>query len=193
MDAPTPDYSAAELRLTDRLIECGLERKGVSIKYDPDLLGFSINILKEAKAEPADFRCISEAVGYEFVLFENGELMSGYLEFQSEQMRPQLLRETTLELQEHGLLDGFPDFEDFTSVESYVHALEGHAGLKPGEALRVDGRWVTFEPRIIPGDFSRFSERYTKLLAVIRYTNLRYPNAFKFGFIGNEKVRPDDE
>ena len=184
---------AREQIIEQRLIECGLRRGGVTVKYEDYLQSIEIVITPAAGARKEHFSCIRQAVGHEFVTFSDGGTQKGYSDYVSELLRPQMLESATAELKKRGLLKDFPQRDKFTSLQSYAQALERRSGMKPKSVLRVEGETIVFDPPRGHASFNDFEKRYSNLIAVILFATAR--GDFKgFGFIGNERfAEPEGE
>lgn len=178
---PSPEYI-----IEQRLVECGLDAKGISVKYEDYLQSIEIVIAPSAGVTSEHFPCIKEAADYEIVTFEDGEMFAAYTDFASEMARPEMLAMYEGRLKEAGLWAGFPARQDFDSLEAFAVALEEHAGLEPGTTLRVSGDGIIFNPPRDFSDFVDFSERYSNLIAVVTFASIR--DRLKFSFIGNDKI-----
>lgn len=181
-----PPAPPQEQIIERRLVECGLDVRGISVKYEEYLQGIEIVISSNAGATADHFECIEQATGNETVMFENHEMMSAYSDFTSELGRPQMLAIFESRLKERGLWEGLPVRQEFDSLENYVKALEKHAGVAPGSALRVSGDWIHFDPDHEEPNPTVFEQRYSDLLAVIAYVSTL--ERLKFGIIGNAKI-----
>src|SRR3546814_18740884 len=73
-------------------------------------------------------------------------MFAAYSDCASELARPQMLATFESRLKETGLWEGFPDRRDFGSLEDYARALEVHAGVPQGSALRISGNGILFDP-----------------------------------------------
>jgi len=193
MDVPPEPLPASEQVIEQRLIDCGLSKSGFTVKYEDYLQSIEIVISPEAGTREDQFACIREAAGYEIVTFDDGAMQMAYLDFVSELVRPQMLTEARAELEQRGLLVGFPERETFDNLQLYAEALEVHSGLSPNSTLKVHGDSITFDPSRDNGNFQEFSNKYSNLLVAIRFAVAR--GDFKnFGFIGNEKLaEPEGE
>lgn len=186
--APEPSAHKEQV-IQQNLIDCGLLRTGISVKYEEELQSIEVIIRPEAKASHTHFTCIKDGVGNELVTFTDGSMYAAYNEYAAEAVRPQMLASLTATLQERKLLQGFPVRSDFPSLSDYARALEKHAGTKPGAALRVDGDAIVFDPphkRTPPADFAA---QYSNLLSVVMFASVR--DHISFGFIGNAAVTLD--
>ena len=180
---PPPPESVIE----QRLVDCGLDAGGFTVKYEAVLQSIEILIKPNAGATSDHFPCIAEAAGQEIVSFEDGEAYVAYTKFASELARPEMLVMLEARLKEAGLWDGFPQRQDFGTLDAYAEALEAHAGIRPRQALRISGENIVFDP---PRDFSgsgEFAEQYSDLMVVIAFASTRGRRGF--GFIGNEKAQ----
>ena len=172
--------------IEQRLFDCGLNLGGFTVKYEDYLQSIEIVITPKAEATSDNFRCIRDAVGYEIVTFQDSEMFAAYMDFASELARPEMMVMYEGRLKEAGLWEGFPDRKDFGSLEAYVEALEAHAGIKPGSALRVSGDSILFDPPNMHTNYADFAERYSNLISVVAYAATR--DRVNFGFLGNESV-----
>lgn len=186
IDMPPVPPPSQEQAIEQRLVECGLDAEGISVKYEDYLQSIEIVIAPRAGATSDKFACIKEAAGYETVRFEDGAMFAAYMDFASELARPEMLAIYEGRLKEAGLWEGFPDRQGLASLEAYAAALEVHAGFQPGTALRASGEGILFDPPRDVSDYADFVERYSKLLLVASYASIR--DRLSFGFIGNEKV-----
>jgi hypothetical protein len=189
---PPEPPPASEQIIEQRLVDCGLNKNGFTVKYEDYLQSIEIVISLAAGARAEHFSCIHEAVAHQIVTFEDGPTQMAYLDFVSELVRPQMLEAATAGLDKRGLLAGFPERASFNDLESYAEALEAHSGLSPHSALRVHGEAITFDPPRTE-DFEEFHQKYSDLLVAIQFATAR--GDFKnFGFIGNEKfVEPEGQ
>ncbi|WP_447765671.1 hypothetical protein [Sphingopyxis panaciterrae] len=188
IDAPPALPPSQEQVIEQRLIECGLEVAGISVRYEDYLRSIEIMIRSTAGATTDHFECIRAAAGYEIVGFENRQMDQAYNDYISELARPQLLQSFKGRLQQRGLLEGFPERRNFENLAAYAKALEMHGGIAPGSALRSSGDGILFSPprdEKNPGDLV---DRYSDLMAIIGYASAL--EDVKFGFVGNEAA-PD--
>lgn len=186
IDVPAEPLPTQELAIEERLLECGLKLGGFTVKYEDYLQSVEIVIAPSAEATSDDFACIQEAAGYEIVTFQDRDMFAAYMDFTSELVRPQIIVELEGRLKEAGLWEGFPNRENFGSLEDYAEALEVHAGMEPKSALRVSGDGILFDPPSASNDPNGFIERYANLLSVVAYASTK--DRVSFGFIGNERV-----
>lgn len=183
---PPEPLPVQEQVIEQRLLDCGLNLGGFTVKYEDYLQSIEIVIAPSAGASLNDFACIKEAAGFGIVTFEDGEMFAAYTDFASEQARPKMMVMFESRLREAGLWEGFPNREHFGSLEDYAEALEVYAGIEPRSALRVSGDGILFDPPGASTDYEDFIERYTNLLSVVAYASTR--DRIRFGFIGNERV-----
>jgi hypothetical protein len=186
IDVPPESLQAQEQVIEKRLLDCGLNPGGFTVKYEEVLQSIEIVIAPSAGATSDSFACINDAAGFEIVRFQDGAMFAAYMDFSSDLARPQMMVTYEGRLKEAVLWVGFPDREGFGSLREYAQALEVHAGVKPGSALRVLGEDVLFDPPRTPADHAGFVERYSKLLLVTAYASIK--ERVHFGFIGNESV-----
>lgn len=172
--------------IADKLVACGLDRSAISITWQNDLQNIEVVIRREAHVSPRQFACINQAASHEIVIFEDQSLQSAYTDYTVELFRPRMIAESKAAVAKLGLLEGFPKRSNYADLRSYAGALERHCGLNEGSVLRVSGETVTFEPTREP-DFSAFTKRYEKILAVVMYASV-IGDLPKSGFIGNEAM-----
>lgn len=184
IDVPPEPLPTQEQVIEQRLLECGLNPGGFTVKYEDYLQSIEIVIAPSAGATLNNFACINEAAGYEIVTFQDNAMFASYRDFASELARPEMMVMYEGRLKEAGLWVGFPDRENFGSLKEYAEALEVHAGIKPGSALRVSGDGILFDPPSASSNYSNFAGRYSKLLLVVAYASTK--ERVRFGFIGNE-------
>ena len=189
MDQVPEARASQEQFIQQNLVDCGLVRTGISVKYEEELQSIEAIIRPEAKANQDHFACIKDAIGHELVTFTDGAMYDAYNEYAAEAARPQMLASLTAALQERKLLQGFPIRSDFPSLSEYARALEKHAGTKPGAALRFEGDAIVFDPPHTATPPADFAAEYSDLLSVVMFASVR--DHISFGFIGNEAVTPD--
>ena len=186
MVTSTEPPATPEQVIEQRLIDCGLNQGGFTVKYKDYLQSIEIVITPAAGAREEHFSCIRESTGHEIVTFDDGTMQVAYLDYASEIVRPQMLADATAQLAERQLLAGFPEKNSFPTLELYAEALETHSGLQPRSALRVNGDSIVFDPPRNEVGFSDFTGRYSDLMAALMFAVAR--GDFKnFEFIGNEK------
>ena len=186
IDVPPEPLPTQEQIIEQRLLDCDLNPGGFTVKYEDYLQSIEIVIAPSAGATSDSFACITEAAGYEIVTFQDDAMYAAYMDFTSELARPEMMLMYEGRLKEARLWAGFPDREDFGSLEEYVEALEAHAGIKPGAALRVSGDGILFDPLSDSPNYEDFAKRYSNLLLVVAYASTR--DRLNFGFLGNERV-----
>lgn len=189
IDVPSDPPLPQEQVIEQRLIECGLQIGGISIRYEDYLQSIEIIIRPAAGATTSHFECIRNAANYEIVTFEDLDMYNAYNDYASELARPQLLETFKNSLQAKGLLEGFPERQNFENLDAYAKALERHAGVAPGLALRVSDDRIVFDPPRDGSDPMAFIEGYSDLMAIVAYASAL--ENVSFGFIGNEAIRED--
>lgn len=120
IDLPPP---SPESVIEQRLVDCGLDAGGLTVKYEADLQSIEIVIKPNAGATSDHFPCIAEAAGHEVVRFEDGEAYVAYTNFTSELARPEMLAMLEAQLKETGLWEGFPKRQDFNTAEAGQQAV----------------------------------------------------------------------
>ncbi|MEN7538821.1 hypothetical protein [Aurantiacibacter flavus] len=186
IDVPPEPLPTQEQVIEQRLLDCGLNPGGFTVKYEDYLQSIEIVIEPSAGATSVNFACIREAAGYEVVRFQDGEMFAAYMDFALELARPEMMAMYEGRLKEAGLWEGFPDREDFGSLLEYAEALEVHAGIEPGSALRILGGGILFDPPSASHNYADFTERYSNLLSMVAYAATK--DRVSFGFVGNERV-----
>jgi len=186
MDTPPEPPPSPEQIIEQRLVDCGLDAHGLSVRYEDGLQSLEIVIASSAGATSKHFACIKEAAEHEIVTFEDGGMYSAYSKFTTELARPEMLAGSEKALKEAGLYEGFPEREAFETLEEYAVALEKHAGANPGSALRVSGDGILFDPPRDAASYADFEDRYSNLIAVVAYASIR--DRVGFGFIGNGAI-----
>lgn len=189
IDTPQVPPPAYELVLAQKLLQCGLRKGGLTVKYEDELQSVEIVIGKEAGASAEHFDCIKQAAGYEIVTFKDPELQQAYEDRVFETQRPKMLVDARAELERRGVLDGFPERSKFGSAKLFAEALERQCGMKPGSFF-VQSQWgLIGQPKL--GRQSKADEdKMSCLMAAIMYVSAKGED-FKFGFIGNEAFAPE--
>ncbi|WP_260923518.1 hypothetical protein [Novosphingobium sp. 9] len=186
MAAPVNPVPSTEQVIEQHLAECGLDRAGFTVRYEPDLQSIEIVIGPKAKATNDQFACIQKAVGYEILTFSNGAMQRAYLDYTNELARPQVLAMARSQLEKEGLLADFPERQNFDSTSLYAQALEKHCKLVPGKALTTSGNDIAFQPNPEEAlNMKAFTKKYSCLLLAMQYAGA-LEREVKFGFIGNE-------
>ena len=186
IDVPPEPLPTQEQVIEHRLLDCGLDPGRFTVKYEDYLQSIEIFIEQSAGVTSDNFDCIREAAGNEIVTFEDGEMFAAYMDFASELARPDIMAMFEGRLKEAGLWEGFPVREDYGSLKEYAKALELHAGIKTGSALRVSGDSILFDPPSASHNYADFAERCVNLLSVVAYAVTK--DRMNFGFIGNKRV-----
>jgi len=187
MDVPPPDYFAEEVRIIDGLVECGLQRPGISIDYVEDFQNVVVSIKGATKASAGHVECIRWAVGHAIIEFEDAQISSAYDTHVAEISRPRIEAETKSYLRERGLLGIAPTIENTTSLTELATAIERLCGFDAGTILTVSGDTLELGGdgrTLLDADYRRTG----CLLALVRNSGVQ-----KFGFVANEKLRSEDE
>jgi len=187
IDNPPEPSPTPEQMIEQRLMQCGLDPSGISVKYEDYLQSIEIVIRSSAGATSEQFGCIREAIGTKIITFEDSQMFGAYTDFVSELTRPQRLAELEMRLTEKGLLEGLPERQDFRSLETFAAALERYSGLAPGSTLKIIGDKISYQPENADDNPIDLAERHSDLLTVLFYVSVK--ENIGFGFIGNEKVR----
>lgn len=185
IDMPPAPLPSAEQVIEQRLAECGLDVRGVSVRYEDYLQSIEIVIRPTAGATANHFGCIKSAAGYEIVTFEDREMYKAYSDYTTELARPEMLENLKARLQEKGLLEALPERASFESLDAYAKALEAHGGVAPGSVLRVSGDEILFDPPRDDKSPAAFLDHYSDLIGIIGYLSVR--DGLRFAFIGNEQ------
>lgn len=184
IDVPPQSVVQPEQVIERKLIDCGLEANGFSVKYQDYLQSIEIDIEPEAKASGKQFQCIQQATGHEVVTFRDNVLQAAYNGFIADLYRPQMIAEATENIKKFGLLKDFPKRATFNSMTEYARALERHCGVLQGSVLKVVDNGISFDPPREP-DYQNFSKLYSKILAAVMYASA-IGDLEKMGFVGNE-------
>ncbi|WP_404477190.1 hypothetical protein [Novosphingobium sp. BL-52-GroH] len=187
MMALPPSIPMSEERIIEqKLIGCGLVGAGFSVKYEEELQSIEVIIQPAANATADHFGCIRDAVGHEIVRFEDHDMYAAYDNYASEAARPKMLKQLEGEIRKKKLLQGLPERKDFPSLAEYARALETHAGMVPGTALRAEGDGIVFDPPRKDNLPKDFLAEYSDLLSIAMFASMR--DRFSFGVIGNAAV-----
>ncbi|MBA4046130.1 MAG: hypothetical protein C0471_17185 [Erythrobacter sp.] len=187
IDTPPEPPPAQEQVIEQRLLDCGLKAGGFTVRYEDYLDGIEVVITPLAGATPDHFDCIRGSIYPEFVRFEDYAMYEQYMAYEADLVRPQVLAEVEAALKERDLWDGFPDRAAFASMGDYVRALEKHAGIAPGSALRVEGDRLIFDPPRVDEGYAVAATQYSVILMVMVYAAAK--ERLNLGFIGNDKFR----
>lgn len=173
--------------IEQKLVECGLERGGLSISYSALLQSIEVVISPSANAAAGQFKCIRAATSGEIVTFEDAEFAKAYAHFEYETLRPEILRSARDTLASYRLLEGFPERGRFGDDAEFARALEVHCGFA-AEAIIEHGEFgLRVTPDKLPqGRLSKtWFRKFSCLMASITYVSAR-DGDFKVGLIGNE-------
>ena len=186
IDIPLEPSTTQEQVIEQRLLDCGLDRRGFTVTYEAYLQSIQVAIASNSGATSENFACIEKAAGDEIVRFQDDAMSAAYTNFVSQLARPETLAMMEARLNDTGLLEGLPDREDFGSLAEYAAALEVHAGIEPRSALHVSGDTIVFDQPDDPSDDENADERYSNLFAVVSYATTR--DRLSFGFTGNAEI-----
>jgi hypothetical protein len=186
---PEPQIQSIEV-IEQRLVDCGLNKKGFSIEYSELLQAREIVIGKNADASVGHFPCIHTALGLEFVTFEDAQMGEEYRNFSNELARPQILEYAKNGLAEVGLLEGFPERAKYKNDKRFAEAIEVHCGLDAGSVLKEVEGGLTLQPDDLELDSVTLSEKYRRLIAAVIYAQAK-GDIQNFGFVGNEAYQTD--
>ncbi|MFM2022349.1 MAG: hypothetical protein RJB02_2057 [Pseudomonadota bacterium] len=176
--------------IEQRLVECGLNPSGFTVKYKDYLQSIEILIKPEAGATEEKFGCIHKAVEFEIVTFTDLEMYRDYNEFEMELYRPKMLEDARLSLEKVGKLESFPARSAFANDKLFAEAVEVHCGISAGSALKEFGDRIVFMPsRDEYRDAETFMNKYSCLTTAILY--LAANRELSVGLIGNEAVQEE--
>ncbi|HEX7750987.1 MAG TPA: hypothetical protein VF440_01150 [Novosphingobium sp.] len=178
-----PSAPTQEQIIERKLLDCGLDARGISVKYEDELQSIEIRIRPASGATADHFKCIRDAAGHEIATFEDGKMFLAYSDYASEEARPQVLEMFKDGLRKRNLLEGFPERGSFANLADYARALELHGKISPGSTLQVSGDEIVFDPAHDQKSPADFVEKYSDLLAIVGYACAL--ERIKFGFIGN--------
>jgi len=186
---PEPQIQSVEV-IEQRLVDCGLNKKGFSIEYSELLQAREIVIGKNADASVGQFPCIHTATGFELVRFEDTQVDGEYRDFLSELARPKIFEYAKNGLAAAGLLEGFPERAKYKNDKLFAEAIEVHCGLDAGSVLKEVEGGLTFQPTDPGLDSETLSERYRLLITAVIYAQAK-GDIQNFGFVGNEMYQTD--
>lgn len=190
IDIPPESQPPQEQVIEQHLVECGLDAKGFTVKYEAELQSIEIVVGLEAGATLDHFACIREASAVELVSFEDREMEDAYWQWVGELMRPQRLAQAEAELEKRGLLEGFPDRSDYPSDKKFGEALEVHCGLEIGSFFEESEWGLIGNPNFALSPDEAEWDKLTCLMAAMKFASAK-GNSFKVGFVGNERVRDE--
>jgi len=182
-DLPPSAPPAQEQIIEKKLIACGLDARGISVKYENELQSIEVRIRPASGATTEHFKCVRDVAAHEIVTFEDGKMFLAYSDYASEEARPQVLEMSKDGLRKRNLLGGFPERGNFANLANYARALELHGKISPGSTLKVSGDEIVFDPAHDQKSLADFVEKYSDLLAIVGYACAL--ERIKFGFIGN--------
>ncbi len=179
--------------IEQRLVECGLDYKGISVKYEGYLQSIEVVIKPEAGAASQHFPCIHKATGFEIVTFADMEMARQYSDFTTELFRSKMLEDARKSLEKMGLLKNFPVRATFGNDKLFAEAVELLCGLDAGTVIKSYGESLAFDPpREILEDVDAFQEKYSCLLSAMTFAMAKR-DVKGFGFVGNESYAPEEE
>lgn len=184
IDLPPEPPASPQQHIEQKLVDCGVERRSFSVKYEDYLQSIEIVVNDQAKIQASQFACIRAAAGNEIVSFKNGATQLAYNDFVTELVRPEMVTRAKVELEKRGLLVAFPNRASFPDLKRYAEALEAHCGMSPGSALQVGSQDIIFDPPEKNTGFPEFSKRYSCILSLLMYASAK--GDATFAFIGNE-------
>ncbi|MEM9084836.1 MAG: hypothetical protein AAGB23_02815 [Pseudomonadota bacterium] len=187
IDAPPPEHSSYEERLSEELAGCGLARSGIMVRYVEEHFYTEVDIRKSAGATIQHFECIRAVVQYDRPVFEEPELNEQWADFSYRIMSPEIEASARELLEKRGLVEGLPNIQNSGGYAGFLPALEEHCGLVAGSTLELLGSdTVTLKPSTDANleDVKKFS----CLLAGLKLAGVR-----KFGFTGIERSAVVDE
>jgi hypothetical protein len=176
--------------IEQRLVECGLNPSGFTVKYEDYLQSIEIVIKPEAGATAEKFSCIHKAVDFEIVTFSDLKMYREYNDYAMELYRPKMLEDARQSLEKIGKLEGFPVRSGFANDKRFAEAVEVHCGIPASGALKEFGDGIVFMPP--PEEYrdaEKFMAKYSCLTTAIMY--LAAKRELSIGFIGNEAVREE--
>lgn len=176
--------------IEQRLVECGLNPSGFTVKYEDYLQSIEIVIKPEAGATIENFGCIHEAVDLEIVTFSDQKMYQAYGEYETELYRPKMLEDASQSLDKIGKLKNFPERANFSNDKLFAEAIEVHCGVLKGSALKEFGEGIVFmPPQEDYLDFDRFITKYSCLNTAINYVAAK--RQLDVGLIANEAIREE--
>ena len=173
----------AEATLVAKLIACGLDPSGISVRYQEHLQSDVITLSPAAGASETKFECIYKAARGSFVEFDDKVLGSEYSAFEEREAGEWMRGEATAWLKAHNQFEGAPTLLPKQNPEVWARAVEHFCGFQPGEAIEfVEPTLMTLRHSIMtfPSD-----PRADCLMYVIWLSDLK-ASGIEFGFVGNK-------
>ena len=192
MDLP-PGYPPSSHQVIEqKLLDCGLKSGAFTVRYEDYLQSIEVVIGTDAGAALENFECIRAAVGHEIVTFQNDRLQLAYADQSYELVKPKMVAEATEGLRKRGLLDGFPQRSNFSSDKKFAEAIENHCGVEAGSFFVESELGLIAQPSVGDGRLSDSDwDKMSCLMNALTYVSAK-GDGFKVGFIGNEKLRDDN-
>jgi hypothetical protein len=173
--------------IEQRLVQCGLNPSGFSVKYEDYLQSIEIVIKAEAEATPEQFGCIKEVADLGIISFTDLQMNKDYRDYVTGLLRPKMLESSRQSLEKIGKLKNFPERADFVSNKLFAEAIEVHCDVPMGGVLKEFGDRIAFMPQQEEyRDFDRFTAKYSCLINAIAYVAAK--RELDIGFIGNGAI-----
>ncbi|MBX9858928.1 MAG: hypothetical protein K2Y20_04965 [Sphingomonas sp.] len=191
MDLPPPNYT----QTTDAIVQCGISRSKISIRYEDELQSDEITISDLGTVSDGKLRCLKSTVHPFYILTIQNEKQRGeFYEFSEREDRPKRLADAREWLRSRGLLEQVPTFDPKQGIAAFAAELEGACGLRPGSALMMHGSSaLTVRPEfILSKSFTTLGESLYCLTQMFAASNAA-DNGVRFVFIGNEAVSESNE
>lgn len=170
------------------MLECGFKADGFSVTYKEELQSIEIVIGPKAGVSKDSFDCIRAAADHEIVTFSEGSLQAAYSDHVAEAMKPEMLNDAQERLKKRGLLQGFPERDNFTSDKSFAEALEKHCGLNPGSFLVESQGGLIVQPPETAAIGGTEWHQMSCIMNALMYVSAK-GEKFKVGFVGGKKFR----
>ncbi|WP_157078360.1 hypothetical protein [Sphingobium abikonense] len=136
IDLPPP----STVPIIEAVVQCGLQRSGVALRYEDILQSDVLSIAASAGASDTMFECIRLATwARAMVEFEQPELKDRYQAYENAKVGGLMKAYAQEKLRKTGKLDTMPAYSPERPLSEYLNALEVFCGLKPGSAFEVIG------------------------------------------------------
>ena len=173
----------AEAALIAKLVACGLNPIGISIRYENDLQSEVVKLSRPAAVSEAHFECIYEAARGAFVEFDDQKIKSAYAAFEEKAAKSWMRKESISWLKAHGKYENVPVLFLGQDPRMWARAVEAFCGLREGEAIE----FPRSEFMTLKRSFLSMPPRpeLDCLMNVIWLSDFS-ASGVSFGFIGNE-------
>lgn len=188
-----PDLPPADNpQIVEALVQCGVERGGVTVIHDDDAEDDFVRIGARTIVSSAQFACIRKAVAGAVLWFDDRTTGEAYSDYVDSQVRPEMSRKAREELSRQGRLAALPEISRYASPADFARDVEGFCGARAGQILIRHGAdaWEIRPPLDAKGNVedSSFETIGCIFNALMAQTEDLSRYGFNFGFIGNAAV-----